>query len=497
MEGSKTSINFIVAKNGEKTCVIDDVFFHSSYSPSKEAQNFVNSIDFEFIPSCILLIEPGLSYCCQFLRQKFPNRKLYAIRLVKDFFETDCLWDDVFYFSEAENFSQKLYSKLSEDALLSAGILNLPSCNSALPTLTKKVWTEIKNAILISNNVLFTRSHFSKKWFLNSVNFFLNIKKTHLPKRFSKDIVVTASGPSLETSLKNIKSLRDNFFLLALSSSLPVLLKNNIIPDMVLSTDGGFWAKKHLETNLKTQDLLSSTVFAFTDESCIPKRILDKNKILPLCYESSLGEVFFDELKIPFVFALRNGTVSGTAACFALSLTSTNIYFCGLDLFPTLGFQHSRPNVFEQRDQNFDTKIYTKETRLCHSRFNSASSLKIYENWFKSQKEDFYKRLFRLSTDYSFSNDLFPLKDVDWKDVKFSKTNEENIFMQEKLFVQKDKILKIAEKLVLDDKNLCELFPVENLILNRSKSENEKQRIKEALYEKKLALLKTIKRRFL
>ncbi|WP_187759594.1 6-hydroxymethylpterin diphosphokinase MptE-like protein [Treponema pectinovorum] len=497
MTTSKNAINFALAKNGEKTCTLNGIYFHSSYSPSKEAQKFVESVNFNFIPSCILIIEPGLSYCEQFLRNKFPNAKLYAIRIFKDFYKADNLWDEVFYFFETENFAQKLYSALSEEALLSAGILNLPSCNSAIPDLTQRVWSEIKKAILISNNVLLTRSFFSKKWFLNSLNFFSLLKKVYIPKKFSKDIIVTASGPSLESSLKNIKSFRCEFFILALSSSLPVLLKREIIPDMVLSTDGGFWAKKHLEFNSKTQKLLQSTIFAFCDESAFPKKILKNNKILPLCYEKSLGEVFFKEFEIPFIYALRNGTVSGTAAALALALTSANVYFCGLDLAPNPSFQHARPNVFEIRDENFDRRLFTKETRLASSRFNSTSSLEIYADWFKSQNENFYKRIFRLSSNWKYSNNLFPLKDLDWKNIRFCKNHDKILFVEKKVVVSKNQLLKIAEKIILDKKNIGELFPKENLILARSEDEEERKKIEEEINLKKLDFIEKIKRRFL
>lgn len=467
-------IEFLKAKNGENTCTLNGKYFHSAYNPSREAQAFCNSMEVSYKPSCIIIIEPALSYCANFLKEKFSLATLIAIRFIKDFASTDFLWDKVFYFEENKNFCQELYNYLGEEKLLSSIILNWNASTNIFCCETENLWAEIKKAMLLARDVLSTREHFSKRWFFNSINFCKYSKNFSLIQNIEKDILITASGPSLKTSIKKIKERRNKFFLIALSSSLSVLLYNKITPDMVLSTDGGFWATKHLELTKDEFSQLKNTVFALTDEANCPKQIWQKNKIFPLFYENSFGEKLLKRLNIPAKTALRNGTVSGTAAFLALSLTKKNIYFCGLDLATSDGFQHTQPNRLETRSQNKDKKLNSKEKRQTTSRFNSEGSLKIYRNWFTSQTSFFDNRIFRLSDYYDFKAPLFPIKDKNWEEVEFSSFTEKKIETVEFQNNSTPGEIYLHTKEILKDKNILkELFPLETLLINRELSQQK------------------------
>ena len=70
-------ISFLQTKSGNQTFSVDNIFFHSKYSPETEAERFIaaNTIDYE--PKVIIVIEPGFSYLYPFLKKKislFKNR---------------------------------------------------------------------------------------------------------------------------------------------------------------------------------------------------------------------------------------------------------------------------------------------------------------------------------------------------------------------------------------------------------------------------------------
>ena len=482
MNGRLSEIEFLKAKNGELTCSLSGRYFHSAYNPQKEAQTFCNSAVSPFTPSCIIIIEPALSYCEKFLREKFPGAELIAVRLTHGFENYNGAWDKVFYFCDERDFSQTLYGALGEEKLLSSLLLIWTGSRAIFPAETEKALEEIKKSILLSRDVISTRRHFSEKWFLNSVTFCRYVKNVKTVSKIKKDILITASGPSLKSSIEKIKEFRDDFYLIALSSSVSVLVKNRIIPDMVLSTDGGFWAKKHLEFSKEDFSMLKDTVFAFTDEACCPKKILKNNRIFPLCYENSAGEKLFEKLNIPHSPALRNGTVSGTAAFLALALTEKNIYFCGLDLSPAGGFQHTQPNRLELRAENRDFRLNPKEKRQTLSRFNSAGALEIYRNWFKNQQPYFYGRIFRLSDHFNFSASLEPMADKKWEDVSFCKTNGNSTFTED-FSVKTDtrKLLHCVEDVLKDEKIVRELFPLESLLIKRETDLPKRQELEKSL----------------
>ena len=462
---------FSAARNGSLSCTINNKQYHSLYNPENEALSFCkNTVKPSFKPSVILIIEPGLSYCAGELKKLFPESQIAAVRLTDSFSEYDILWDKVFYFNSNSSISEELYNYFGEENLLRTAIYSWPQSSSILTELNNAVLAEIKKAVVKSRSVLYTREHFSKKWFLNSIKFFLNIRKITLTDKIKKDILITASGPSLTDSIRYIKEYRNNFFLIAVSSSLSVLQNNEITPDLVLSTDGGFWAKKHLSGN--------SSIFALTDESCISTALLRNSVIFPLAYKNSIGEKIFKKLQFPFFYASRNGTVSGTAAELALSLTDKKVYFCGLDLCPTPGFQHASPNNLEKENSSNDFRYRPKEQRLTISRFSSEGSLEIYRNWFTNTSSICSERFFRLSDNYKYTFTLGKIKDLNWKDLTLDRIESDKTdFLKIKIpSYTKNELKSIILDLIETDFVQNELFPLENLLINRSLTQEDKSK---------------------
>ena len=477
-------VEFLSAKNGQMTCRIKNIFLHSAYNPDNEANNFVNNIECDFNPSCIIIIEPALSYCEKFLRKRFKNSKLYAIRFSNSFKESDLNWDKVLYFSE-NDFSSFLYSTLAEEQLLSSLILNWTGSKNAFPIKNEQVWIQIKKAMLLARDVLNTRNYFSKRWFTNSINFLKYIKNISIPEKINKDILITASGPSLKNSINFIKENREKFFLICLSSSLSVLIFHKIKPDVVLSTDGGYWAKKHLEIAANYPDFLKKTIFALTDESNVSKTILKNFNILPLCYKNSIGETLFKKMNIPFLYAQRNGTVSGTAAILAYSLTNKNIYFCGLDLCSSKGFNHTMPNCLAKINQAKENKINSREKAVTFSRFNGEGSLEIYRNWFKNLKPDVSKRIKRISNNYKYEYDIKPIQDLSWDEIDLSPEKAETKISTDIINLDKNMIKSLVHKLILSDTFNSEIFPLESLLIFREIDSSKRKELEEKIKAKK------------
>ena len=403
-------ITFSTAKNGEKTCEIDGKHLQSAYNPSREAEQFVLRLNAGFLPDVIILIEPGLSYCASFLRKRFPQTQLCAVRLSNDFYAQDNLWD--YCLPADEHLADKLFDALGEEKLCSALFFSWPPAEQVFALEVSKAWQAIKQAVLKSRDVLATRTYFAKRWIKNAVLFCNHVQRTDILKKGECAIVVAASGPSLRTSLPKISAYRNRFFLIAVSSALLPLMNHNIVPDLVISTDGGFWAKKHL--SVSGQDF-TNIPFAIATEGACPTEILEKNTVIPLYYADGIEKKFLDQCEITAMEAQRNGTVSGTAAQFALALTSGNVYFCGLDLALAKGFQHTQPNALEIQNAAKDNRVRTKETRTASSECASQGSLEIYRNWFIAESPKLANRLYRLSDHYPYSNTLGQIQDITWE----------------------------------------------------------------------------------
>ncbi len=403
------AIVFTKSANGEATCTCNSIRIHSAYNPSQEALRFVQNIKCDFEPGYIMMTGPGLSYTAVYLRKIFPCTKIVALHYAKEFEVTEKLWDKCFYYSEGGvPLSEQIFSYMGEEGVTSCLFLSWKPSEDAFPEQSKHCWAEIRSAVIKSRNVLATRSFFAKRWVKNAIRFSLFANESCYFQKGTAPIVICASGPSLESSLPFIQEQRKKCFLIAVSSALLPLLHRGIVPDLCISCDGGYWAKRHISFALKQHP---EVPLAMSSEAAIFLSILQDTTVVPLGYGDGISETFLKEFGASTTPAYRNGTVSGTAAQLALSLTSGNVYFCGLDLAPSKGASHTRPNELEIDDSLGDGRLRTADTRLAPRSFPSPS-LKIYMNWFASSS--FGGRLYRLSDHYAFQNSLGEVRDVDW-----------------------------------------------------------------------------------
>lgn len=488
-----------VAKNGEKTFSIDSVFFHSSYAPSKEIERVCSSIPFTIKPGIIILIEPGLNNSYYLLKKIFPDAKIGIIRLIPEL--KDTCWDFIFNYSDissAETLKNKLLKNFSESELLSSVMFSWPTADKLFSAQCDICWNAYKEALIFDKTILVTRQYFEKKWFVNSLNFIKYANKfITLKNKINTPVVITASGPSLKSVLPLLQQNSEQFFLIALSSSVTCLLERNIIPDLIMTTDGGFWAGEHLKQLKKYADIPIAAV----PEAYIPKQILQNNPIVPLYYNDQLINEFFTEISDNFLPAQRNGTISGTALEFAKNITTGNIYFCGLDLQEQNGYQHTQCNELEINNSIADSKLKSKEKRIYPGSFKSES-LQIYRNWFENYKNT--SNIFRIIDDQK-NNRLGTIKDITTAEFSNLINKKQNIYKQDNFFElcnvnylknMKTDLSSVYEKLLLSEKWLKQLFPIDYLSINHVNNIEDKKAAETILKNKKEKFLNKIKRNY-
>ncbi|GMO12611.1 MAG: DUF115 domain-containing protein [Treponemataceae bacterium] len=408
-------IQFENAKTGKKICSINGIALHSKYDPEKEAERYVQAEAEKctFSPALVIVIEPALSYCAHFLQAAFPDAKLACIRACADFAQTDYLWHITLNAKNktAQAFGEELFLAFGEELLCAAFFTTWTASAQVFKTETDCAWQAIKQALLKSRDILGTREYFAKRWLKNMFRFCACATNIVLPPQlppksmqkntaFSGNILIAASGPSLEPCLPFLRSHREDFFLIALSSALNVLQNAHIHADLFFSTDGGYWAKEHLA------HAAADTPLACSAESAVPFLCYDEQPIMLLNYGGIIEEKFFALCDIGrSQKAKRNGTVSGTAACFALdAFPASNIFFCGLDLASGAHFQHANPNALFEKKAALTKRITPLASILADSRFTDTLSLQLYRNWFSSQNTAFTKRIFRIFPDFSISH---------------------------------------------------------------------------------------------
>ena len=116
-------------------------------------------------------------------------------------------------------------------------ILNLRSRFEMENIYFSKIRTGILELLQLLSADFSVQSHFGKRWFINTLS---NLKKAQSVKNTLAPIrraLITGAGPSLEVQLPILLKYKKDSFLIATDTSVPFLLKHNIIPDLVISID--------------------------------------------------------------------------------------------------------------------------------------------------------------------------------------------------------------------------------------------------------------------
>jgi hypothetical protein len=220
----------------------------------------------------------------------------------------------------------------------------------------------------------------------------------------SLPVIVCASGPSLEDSVPEIANRKKSPsppFIIAVSSSAPVLLQRGIKPDLVIATDGGSWALFHLIETIRQSEKKygEKPVIVSALRAALPSYVKNCQVIVlrdgSLWQDLLLNALGILELSPAFP---QRGTVSVSALDLAFYLSSGNVYRSGFDFSHRDLLTHARPNAFEifleqkqKRTIPLNNLFFEREETIRRS-----GSLGIYERWLKNHLFSFNRKLYTL-----------------------------------------------------------------------------------------------------
>jgi hypothetical protein len=251
-----------------------------------------------------------------------------------------------------------------------------------------------------------TSAAFGRRWLRN---FFRNIaflQSTLLYSTMDMPVVITGSGPSLETVLPQILAVRDSVFILAASSSLPALVGGGIEPDMVISTDGGGWALLHLHEFCRKPKTGGYPFLACSLSAAVPSQCLVE--MLPLSDGSLWQGMALNALGIPSALVPQRGTVTASALELAMLISSGNIFFAGMDLSVCDIKSHARPYGFDHlffgaasRFRPVYSQYFARSGAI-----KAGGSHDVYADWFRNRLGSLPGRIFSLSGNHAAFNGI-------------------------------------------------------------------------------------------
>ncbi|MDR2210685.1 MAG: DUF115 domain-containing protein [Spirochaetaceae bacterium] len=408
---------------------------HSRYNPAGEAEKYIGSLGLEKSCGWFILIEPGLGYLEAALQKQFPGSRIITLHCSafyggqKDLSAAGFLTKgDLCWYPgcgrELEPFLEDLLTGTE-----GSGVKLIewrPSINAYGSACLELAGRTVECLKRIAANRITVRN-FGRRWVKNALRN-LGILGNPLKVRGGeRPLVVCAAGPSLEDVLDHIaewKDLPGGPLVMAVSSAVPALLHRRILPDMVITTDGGEWALFHLfescrefpgkapvePCKIPPQGAVAAAgsgrgadqpfphpIIAAGFTAALPSQI-EPWPALVLCDGSLWQELLLGAFHIPFLSFPQRGTVSASALDLALYLTAGRVYIAGLDFTHRDLKTHARPHAFEKTLERCASRfrpLYSQNFIREHT-IGSSGSHGIYTAWFKTYAGSFPGRIYSL-----------------------------------------------------------------------------------------------------
>jgi hypothetical protein len=365
---------------------------HSRYNPQGEAARYVDALNPESSIRFIILIEPGLCYLVPPLRKKCPSAKILALhvklheaaqRELPRENKPDASWSP----GAALGLEDFLETEIGDIEAPQVKIVEWRPAFKLYPNLYLELLAEAAAFIKRSDANTRTVKAFGRRWFKNFFHNLGIIRELLLPLPSGIPLVVTGAGPSLEDAIPLIllEKKKTKLGILAVSSSVAALNAGGLQPDMVISSDGGFWALPHLYECFRSRASFEAA-FAAPLSAALPSQAAER-PVLVIGDGSLWQSLILRGLNIPFITLPQRGTVTAAALDLAFSLSAGDIFLAGIDLAVKGVKSHARPYAFDRLMSEHASRLKP----LYSQAFNRALALKqggsfgIYASWFKNQ----------------------------------------------------------------------------------------------------------------
>lgn len=372
-----------ISKNGLEVPVNGRTFFHSKYDPQKEAATFVSLVK-PFSIAVVFGIAGG--YHINALLENFPDAKIICVEDSEETLE---------FVEKIPNVKNNLLNFLQPSSarsnLIFCTLKNLkktllenylPALYGNLSILELKSWSQyfqeerILGKKIIDETVAeiaadySVQVHFGKLWQKNifeNLSLLKNLETENSIKLkidSGKTAAVIAAGPSLDESIKKLKTNRDDFVIFSTDTSFTSLISYGIIPDFCISIDAQNISRRHFIKKIPQE-----TVFVFdlcANPGAVKKILKNDNSIIFVQTSHPLSVISSNLLATLEIENIESGsgTVTIAAASFAKLLGFTKTDFYGAD------FSYS------------NGKPYCKGTYLDSISLLQSSRLSTSENYF-------------------------------------------------------------------------------------------------------------------
>lgn len=249
-----------------------------------------------------------------------------------------------------------------------------------------------------ARNIIYNLA-FNKGYSIKTYKNILN-KKTPL--------LLISAGASIDNYIEKIKELSKTHFILVLSHAFNTLIKNNIKPDAIVSTDGGFYSCLHIIDAIKENIPIFTTHSAYS----FPLTNINKKRIFYFSHNESFEKIIYSNKNSDNnIYFPMEGSVIMPALRIANFLNPKYILFAGCDFCHLNNKSHSKYSNAIALDFITSNKINTFETKK-YKRLNDDNKIECFDDCLRNTSSSLlsYKAHFEsLVVDLSKNINFFTL----------------------------------------------------------------------------------------
>lgn len=498
----KNADGFIIAYKNNRAV-------HSKYNIENECKRALEKINKN--KNLLIIYGYGLGYIIKYLIENIENyfdkkilESLKIIVVVEDDYLFKYSYYNIFntdkkniFFIHAEDNIDYINKIVDYKNINGVSLILLPSLTKEEKDKANKFYEEILNNIEKEFSNIWTNLYFENIWTKNIILNSEYINKSSDISVFKNafngfNALLICPGPTLINYIEKIKTHRKNLIIICVDTSYSVLCKNGIIPDFIITVDGGFFNSLDFVCENKKFPYL---IMDIACNKIIPKIIYDRTKIIRFTSTDNLGIVEYLKKFSDLSSLTTSSTVATTMIDFA--------YYTNFDKVLLIGFDNSYP--YYQR--------HIKHALSYEYMINKTSKLKTMESYYFDAIKNNSNINVYPPTEFIFENQIEYFKELKNKyskmyieriksdaiDINSFKEDIIENFLEDKA---REKVLNIAEKLYKIDKkddikkayielkNILEEF--RNILINYKKNDyNEIINIIEK-YKEKAPILKNI-----
>lgn len=387
----------------------------SKYNPERESENLLNTIDREY--NFFIVFGLGSGYFVSLLVEKYPAAKIIVIENTQQDFlflnefqnvnkirqNPNIIFSDVISFKNnlVKNYIPALHGDIK--------IIERISWKNENIAIMPFIIQEMNSALKLVSADYSVQSHFGKIWqhnilsnlkYLDSNNINITIETT------KKTAVIVAAGPTLDEKIDYIKTNQDNLFIISTDTAFTSLLKQNIIPEIVVSIDGQHVSQEHFSED---NNLFDNTIFAL-DLCCNPAIAQKAKKVFFFGSGHPLSNEVVNKYNLPVLYS-GSGTVTITALDLATKLGFSDIQVIAADFSYRNGKPYAKGTYLDCIYGRQENRLTTSE-KLFTKLMYRTELLKKEEDIFttdvlESYRKSFEEYLSQNDFNFEYKNDLY------------------------------------------------------------------------------------------